>query len=72
MIKSVVQALVAERAAVGWDICSYNNTRFSFAGSIRAVLDEQANVEVAVEDSRSITRPGSPGMERPRGADDTQ
>ncbi|MFI2279395.1 hypothetical protein [Nocardia beijingensis] len=52
MIKSVVQTLVAERAAVGWDICSYNNTRFPFAGSIRAVLDEQANVEVAVEDSQ--------------------
>ncbi|MEU6829315.1 hypothetical protein ABZ894_11765 [Nocardia beijingensis] len=52
MIKSVVQILVAERAAVGWDICSYNNTRFPFAGSIRAVLDEQANVEVAVEDSQ--------------------
>ncbi|WP_040781516.1 hypothetical protein [Nocardia pneumoniae] len=52
MIKSVVQILVAERAAVGWDICSYNNTRFSFADSIRAVLDEQANVEVAVEDSQ--------------------
>ncbi|WP_433711194.1 hypothetical protein ACQP2U_33780 [Nocardia sp. CA-084685] len=54
MIKSVVQVLVAERAAVGWDICSYNNTRFSFADSIRAVLDEQAaNVEVAVEDSQT-------------------
>ncbi|UGT65745.1 hypothetical protein LTT66_20700 [Nocardia gipuzkoensis] len=52
MIKSVVHVLVAERAAVGWDICSYNNTRFSFADSIRAVLDEQANVEVAVEDSQ--------------------
>ncbi|WP_245660066.1 hypothetical protein [Nocardia gamkensis] len=46
------RALVAERAAVGWDVCSYNNTRFSFAGSIRAVLDEQANVEVAVEGSQ--------------------
>ncbi|WP_227996160.1 hypothetical protein [Nocardia australiensis] len=54
MIKSIVQVLVAERAAVGWDICSYNNTRFSFADSIRAVLDEQeANVEVAVEDSQT-------------------
>ncbi|MEU7214406.1 hypothetical protein [Nocardia iowensis] len=52
MIKSVVQVLVAERAAVGWDICSYNNTRFSFADSIRAVLDKQANVEVVVEDSQ--------------------
>ncbi|MET8649627.1 hypothetical protein [Nocardia aurea] len=53
MIKSVVQVLVAERAAVGWDICSYNNTQLSFADSIRAVLDEQANVEVAVEDSQT-------------------
>lgn len=53
MIGSVVQILVAERAAVGWDICSYNNTRFSFADSIRAVLDEQAEVEVAVEDSQT-------------------
>ncbi|MBF6466944.1 hypothetical protein IU427_17405 [Nocardia beijingensis] len=52
MIKSVVQVLVAERAAVGRDICSYNNTRFPFADSIRAVLDEQANVEVAVEHSQ--------------------
>ncbi|WP_327109709.1 hypothetical protein OHB12_17690 [Nocardia sp. NBC_01730] len=52
MIDSIVQVLVAERAAVGWDICSYNNTRFSFADSIRAMLDEQANVEVAVEDSQ--------------------
>ncbi|MET7769618.1 hypothetical protein [Nocardia sp. NPDC005366] len=53
MIKSVVQVMVAERAAVGWDICSYNNTQLSFADSIRAVLDEQANVEVAVEDSQT-------------------
>ncbi len=53
MIKSVVQVLVAQRAAVGWDICSYNNTELSFADSIRAVLDEQANVEVTVEDSQT-------------------
>ncbi|WP_431971141.1 pyruvoyl-dependent arginine decarboxylase [Nocardia sp. bgisy134] len=53
MIKSVVQILVAERAAVGWDICSYNNTQLSFADSIRAVLDEQTDVEVAVEDSQT-------------------
>ncbi|MEU2042162.1 hypothetical protein [Nocardia niwae] len=51
MIKSVVQVFVAERA-VGQDIRWYNNTRFSFADSVRAVLDEQANVEVAVEDSQ--------------------
>lgn len=53
MIESVVQILVAERAAVGWDICSYNNTRFSFADSIRAVLGEHAEVEIAVEDSQT-------------------
>ncbi|WP_280235112.1 hypothetical protein [Nocardia cyriacigeorgica] len=53
MIESVVQVLVAERAAVGWDICSYNNTRFSFADGIRAVLEEQADVAVAVEDSQT-------------------
>lgn len=53
MIESVVQVLVAERAAVGWDICSFNNTQLSFADSIRAVLDEQTNVEVAVEDSQT-------------------
>ncbi|MEV0028454.1 hypothetical protein [Nocardia sp. NPDC050793] len=53
MIKSVVQILVAERAAVGWDICSYNNTELSFADRIRAALDEQTNVEVAVEDSQT-------------------
>ncbi|MGW4738919.1 pyruvoyl-dependent arginine decarboxylase [Nocardia xishanensis] len=53
MIKSVVQILVAERAAVGWDICSYNNTQLSFADSIRAVLDEHIDVEVAVEDSQT-------------------
>ncbi|WP_345499895.1 hypothetical protein [Nocardia callitridis] len=53
MIESVVRVLVAERATVGWDICSYNNARFSFADSIRAVLDEQANVEIAVEDSQT-------------------
>ncbi|MEU7628591.1 hypothetical protein AB0C34_01210 [Nocardia sp. NPDC049220] len=52
MIESVVQIMVAQRATVGWDICSYNNTRYSLADSIRAVLDEQANVEVAVEDSQ--------------------
>lgn len=53
MIESVVRVLVAERAVVGWDICSYNNTRFSFADSIRAALDEQTGVEVAVEDSQT-------------------
>ncbi|NEW41009.1 hypothetical protein GV794_06235 [Nocardia cyriacigeorgica] len=53
MIESVVRVLVAERATVGWDICSYNNTRFSFADGIRAVLEEQADVEVAVEDSQT-------------------
>ncbi|BDU08048.1 hypothetical protein [Nocardia cyriacigeorgica] len=53
MIESVVRVLVAERAAVGWDICSYNNTRFCFADGIGAVLEEQADVEVAVEDSQT-------------------
>ncbi|WP_107658879.1 hypothetical protein [Nocardia suismassiliense] len=52
MIESVVQVLVADRAAVGWDICSYNNTRFSFADSIRVMAEEQANVEIVVEDSQ--------------------
>ncbi|UGT64018.1 hypothetical protein [Nocardia asteroides] len=52
MIESVVRVLVAERAVVGWDICSYNNTRFSFADGIRAALDERASVDVAVEDSQ--------------------
>lgn len=53
MIKSVVQVLVAERAAVGWDICAYNNTRFSLADSIRTALDRAANVQVAVADSQT-------------------
>ncbi|GAB2641039.1 hypothetical protein ACWDYH_25455 [Nocardia goodfellowii] len=53
MIKSAVQVLVAERAAVGWDICSYNNTHRSIIDRVRVVLDQQANVEVAVEDSQT-------------------
>ncbi|WP_194815080.1 hypothetical protein [Nocardia sp. XZ_19_385] len=53
MIKSVVQVLVAERAAVGWDICSYNNTHRSIIDRMRAMGDRLANVEVAVEDSQT-------------------
>jgi hypothetical protein len=53
MIKSVVRILAAADAVVGWDICSYNNSRFSFADALRAALDEQASVEVAVEDSQT-------------------
>lgn len=53
MIKSIVQVLVANRAAVGWDICSYNNTRYSFADSIQVMLEDQANVEVVVADSQT-------------------
>ncbi|MEV0245493.1 hypothetical protein AB0H76_02765 [Nocardia sp. NPDC050712] len=53
MIESVVQVLVADRAAVGWDICSYNNTHRSIIDRLLAVLDRQANVEVAVEDSQT-------------------
>ncbi|MEU8899026.1 hypothetical protein [Nocardia sp. NPDC048505] len=53
MIKSAVQVLVTERAAVGWDICSYNNTQRSLIDRMRAMLDQEANVEVAVEDSQT-------------------
>jgi hypothetical protein len=42
MIESVVQVLATERAAVGWHICSYNNSRISFADPLRAVVGEQA------------------------------
>ncbi|WP_194836113.1 hypothetical protein [Nocardia sp. XZ_19_369] len=56
MIESVVQVLVADRAAVGWDICSYNNTRSWFTEGVLTVLDTQANLEVAVEDSQTYYR----------------
>ncbi|MFF3222959.1 hypothetical protein ACFYV7_09185 [Nocardia suismassiliense] len=55
MIESVVQVLVADRAAVGWDVCSYNNTRFWFTECVQAVLDA-ANLEVSVEDSLTFYR----------------
>ncbi|WP_433658310.1 hypothetical protein ACQPW1_40580 [Nocardia sp. CA-128927] len=50
MIESVVQVLVADRAAVGWDICSYNNTRSWFTERVLTMLGT-ANLEVSVEDS---------------------
>ncbi|MFI9509542.1 hypothetical protein [Nocardia sp. NPDC052566] len=53
MIKSVAQVVMADHAVVGWDICSYNNTQFSFAGAVRAAVDGQVNVEVVVEDSQT-------------------
>ncbi|WP_019930612.1 hypothetical protein [Nocardia sp. BMG111209] len=53
MITSIVRILAAERAVVGWDICSYNNSRFSFADALRAALDEQADADVAVEDAQT-------------------
>ncbi len=53
MIESVVRILAVERAAVGWDICAYNNSRFSFADALRTAVGEQANVEIAVEDSQT-------------------
>lgn len=53
MIESVVQVLVAARAAVGWDICSYNITRSWFTGYIQSVIDRQTNLEVLIEDSQS-------------------
>jgi hypothetical protein len=53
MITSIVRILAAEHAVVGWDICSYNNSRFSFADALRAALDEHANADVAVEDTQT-------------------
>jgi len=53
MISTVVQILAADRAVVGWDICSYNNSQLSFADALRSAVGEQANVEVAVEDSQT-------------------
>lgn len=53
MIESVVRILAAERAAVGWDICSYNNSHFSFADALRTAIGEQATVDIAVEDSQT-------------------
>lgn len=53
MISTVVQVLAADRAVVGWDICAYNNSQFSFADALRSAVGEQANVEVAVEDSQT-------------------
>ncbi|NKY51853.1 hypothetical protein [Nocardia vermiculata] len=53
MISTVVQILAADRAVVGWDICSYNNSQFSFADALRNAVGEEANIEVAVEDSQT-------------------
>ncbi len=53
MISTVVQILAADGGVVGWDICSYNNSQFSFADAQRSAVGEQANVEVAVEDSQT-------------------
>lgn len=53
MIESVVRILAAERAAVGWDICSYNNSHFSFADALRSAVGERATVDIAVEDAQT-------------------
>ncbi|MFB8278786.1 hypothetical protein [Nocardia colli] len=53
MIESVVQVLVVDRAAVGWDICSYNITRSWFTDYIQSVLDRQTNLEVTVGDTQT-------------------
>lgn len=53
MISTVVQILAAAGGVVGWDICSYNNSQFSFADALRSAVGEQANAEVAVEDSQT-------------------
>lgn len=53
MISTVVQILAADGGVVGWDICSYNNSQFSFADALRSAIGEQANVEVAIEDSQT-------------------
>ncbi|WP_227983695.1 hypothetical protein [Nocardia spumae] len=53
MISTVVQILAAAGGVVGWDICSYNNSQFSFADALRSAVGEEANVDVAVEDSQT-------------------
>ncbi|MEV5649882.1 hypothetical protein AB0L57_16695 [Nocardia sp. NPDC052254] len=53
MISTVVRILAAAGGVVGWDICSYNNSQLSFADALRNAVGEQANVEVAVEDSQT-------------------
>ncbi|MEU6564584.1 hypothetical protein [Nocardia nova] len=53
MISTVARILAAAGGVVGWDICSYNNSQLSFADALRDAVGEQANVEVAVEDSQT-------------------
>ncbi len=53
MISTVVRILAAAGGVVGWDICSYNNSQLSFSDALRNAVGEQANVEVAVEDSQT-------------------
>jgi hypothetical protein len=50
MIASSARIPAAERAVADWDICSYSNSRSSFAYALRAALDGQADADVAVED----------------------
>ena len=53
MTERIVELLVAERAVCAWDICGYNDDKFSFGANIERLLHRKADVTAAPIDRQT-------------------